>query len=112
MSMAMSNQYLIINKSDLDSLIQPELLVLVRRLSLEAQIPYIRMRHADTAAICGCLKRYTSRTSPYIAESSAFRYNFDSAARWEHCRIPLLLHNSIHVLQPAISKAPYLRISS
>jgi len=68
------------------------------------------MRHADTAAICGCVKRYSSRTSPYIAESSAFRYNFDSAARWEHCRIPLL-YNIIYVLQPAISKAPYLRTS-
>ena len=53
------------------------------------------MRLADKAAICGCVKRYTSRESAYMAESHAFSSNFDSAARWEHSRIPYFVMISL-----------------
>ena len=36
----------------------------------KAKIPYILMRHADTAAICGCVKRHASRIIPYIANAA------------------------------------------
>ena len=57
----------------------------------------IRMWLAVKAAICGCVKRYTSRVSPYMAESHAFSSNFDSAARWEHrhSRIPCFVMISL-----------------
>ena len=49
------------------------------------------MRHADTAAICGCVTRLASGVIPYVVERNAFSSSFYYAARWEHCMIPFLV---------------------
>ena len=64
--------------------------------SVKAKVPYIRMRRADRAVICGCF--------------SAFSSIDHNAVRWEHCRIPLFIISSSSKL--FTTRISFLKVAS